>query len=221
MAEISAAIVKELRERTGAGIVDCKQALAECDGDMEKAAEYLRKKGLASAAKKAGRIASEGVVDAYIHLGGRIGVLIEVNCETDFVAKNPEFKALVHDLCMQVAAANPLWVRKEDVPEEAIAKEREIAIEKAKAEGKPDKVLPKIAEGAVSKWMKEVVLLEQPFVKDPSKNVETLVNEMIAKIGEKISVRRFVRYEVGEGLEKRKSDIAAEVAAEIAREQGA
>jgi elongation factor Ts len=215
MAEISAAVVKELRERTGAGIVDCKQALSECDGDLEKSTEYLRKKGLASAAKRAGRIASEGLVESYIHLGGRIGVLLEVNCETDFVAKNADFKAMCHDLCMQVAAANPQWVRKEDVPADAIAKEKEIAEAKAKAEGKPEKVVPKIAEGAVAKWMKDTVLLEQPFVKEPAKNVETLVNEMVAKIGEKISVRRFVRYEVGEGLEKRTHDIAAEVAKEL------
>jgi len=217
MAEITGAAVKELREKTGAGIVDCKQALGECDGDLEKATEFLRKKGLASASKRSGRIASEGLVESYIHLGGRIGVLLEVNCETDFVAKNPEFKAMCHDICMQVAAANPLWVRKEDVPEDAAAKEKEIAEAKAKAEGKPEKVLSKIAEGAVAKWMKDVVLLEQPFVKEPSKNVETLVNEMIAKIGEKIAVRRFVRYEVGEGLEKRKNDLAAEVAAEVAK----
>jgi elongation factor Ts len=215
MAEITAAVVKDLRERTGAGIVDCKQALNECDGDIEKATEYLRKKGLASAAKKAGRIASEGLIESYIHLGGRIGVLLEVNCETDFVAKNPEFKAMCHDLTMQIAAANPLFVRKEEVPEATITKEKEIAEEKAKAEGKPEKVLAKIAEGAVQKWMKDVVLMEQPFVKDPSKNIETLVNEMVAKIGEKISVRRFVRYEVGEGLEKRTHDIAAEVAKEL------
>jgi elongation factor Ts len=217
MAEFSAAVVKDLRERTGAGIVDCKQALTECDGDIDKATEYLRKKGLASAAKKAGRIASEGLVESYIHLGGRIGVLLEVNCETDFVAKNDEFKALVKDLAMHIAASNPQYVRREDVPEATIAKEKEIAEAKAKAEGKPEKVLPKIAEGAVAKWMKDVVLLEQPFVKEPSKNVETLVNELVAKIGEKISVRRFSRYEVGEGLEKRKNDIAAEVAAEVAK----
>jgi len=216
MAEISAAVVKELRERTGAGIVDCKQALSECDGDMDKATEYLRKKGLASAAKRAGRIASEGLIESYVHLGGRIGVLLEVNCETDFVAKNPEFKTLCHDLTMQIAAANPQWVNKEDVPTDAVAKEKEIAEAKARAEGKPDKVIPKIAEGAVTKWMKDVVLLEQPFVKDPSKNVDTLVKELSSKIGEKIAIRRFVRYEVGEGLEKRTHDIAAEVAKEIA-----
>jgi len=216
MAEISAAVVKELRERTGAGIVDCKQALNECDGDMDKATEYLRKKGLASAAKRAGRIASEGLIESYVHLGGRIGVLLEVNCETDFVAKNPEFKTLCHDLTMQIAAANPQWVNKEDVPTDAVAKEKEIAEAKARAEGKPDKVIPKIAEGAVTKWMKDVVLLEQPFVKDPSKNVDTLVKELSSKIGEKIAIRRFVRYEVGEGLEKRTHDIAAEVAKEIA-----
>jgi elongation factor Ts len=215
MSEISAATVKDLRERTGAGIVDCKQALSECDGDMEKATEYLRKKGLASASKRAGRIASEGLVESYVHLGGRIGVLVEVNCETDFVAKNPEFKTMCHDLAMQIAASSPLWVTKEEVPETAIAKEKEIAEEKARAEGKPDKVLSKIAEGAITKWMKDVVLLEQPFVKDPQKNVDTLVKELSGKIGEKIAVRRFVRFEVGEGMEKRKHDLAAEVAREI------
>jgi elongation factor Ts len=215
MAETSALVVKDLRERTGAGIVDCKTALAECDGDIEKATEYLRKKGLAAASKRAGRIASEGLVGSYIHLGGRIGVLIEVNCETDFVAKNDDFKTLVKDLTMQIAASNPLYVREADVPADLIAKEKEIAEAKARQEGKPEKVLQKIVEGAVSKWMKEVVLLHQPFVKDPAKDVQTLVNEHIAKIGEKIDVRRFVRYELGEGLEKRKHDIAAEVAKEL------
>jgi elongation factor Ts len=216
MAEISAANVKDLRERTGAGIVDCKQALNECDGDMEKATEFLRKKGLASAAKRAGRIASEGLVEAYIHQGGRIGVLLEVNCETDFVSKNPDFKLLCHDLTMQIAAANPQYVNKEDVPAEAVAKEKEIAEAKAKAEGKPEKVVPKIAEGAVAKWLKDVVLLEQAWVKDPSKTIDALVKELSAKIGEKLSVRRFVRFEVGEGLEKRTHDLAAEVAKELA-----
>jgi elongation factor Ts len=216
MAEISALVVKELRERTGAGIVDCKQALSECDGDMDKATEFLRKKGLASAAKRAGRIASEGLIESYVHLGGRIGVLLEVNCETDFVAKNPEFKTLCHDLTMQIAAASPQWVTTEEVPAEAMAKEKEIAEAKARQDGKPDKVIPKIAEGAVQKWLKDVVLLEQPFVKDPSKNVDTLVKELAGKIGEKLSIRRFVRYEVGEGLEKRTHDLAAEVAKEIA-----
>jgi elongation factor Ts len=215
MAEISAAVVKELRERTGAGIVDCKKALGETDGDLEKATEYLRKKGLAAASKRAGKIAAEGLVASYIHMGGRIGVLVEVNCETDFVAKNDDFKQLVKDISMQIAASNPLWVSKEEVPEETIKKEKEIAEEKARAEGKPDKIVPKIAEGAVQKWMKDVVLLDQPFVKDPSKDVQTLINEHVAKIGEKIAVRRFVRYELGEGMEKRKHDLAAEVAKEI------
>ncbi|HEY3356738.1 MAG TPA: translation elongation factor Ts [Polyangia bacterium] len=215
MAEFTASTIKDLRERTGAGIVDCKTALGECDGDIDKATEYLRKKGLAAASKRAGRIAAEGLVSSYIHMGGKIGVLLEVNCETDFVAKNEDFKQLVHDLCMQIAASNPQFVTKDEVPAELVAKEKEIAEEKARTEGKPEKILPKIAEGAVQKWMKEVVLLDQPFVKDPAKDVQTLVNEHIAKIGEKIAVRRFVRYELGEGLEKRKSDIAAEVAKEL------
>ena len=215
MAEYTAATVKQLRERTGAGIVDCKTALGECDGDIEKATEFLRKKGLAAASKRAGRIAAEGLVASYIHMGGKIGVLLEVNCETDFVTKNEDFKQLVKDLSMQIAASNPQWVTKEEVPADLLQKEKEIAEEKAKAEGKPEKILSKIAEGAVQKWMKEVVLLEQPFVKDPAKDVQTLISEHIAKIGEKIAVRRFVRYELGEGLEKRTNDIAAEVAKEL------
>ncbi len=197
MAAITSEQVMTLRSQTGAGIMDCKGALNEAGGDMAKAVEILRKKGLAGLAKRAGRAMKEGVVTAKSANG--VYSLLEINCETDFVAKNPDFKALCHDLCMQIAAANPLWVRKDEVPADTVAKEKEIA------------------EGAVAKWMKDVVLLEQPFVKEMSKNVETLVNELVAKIGEKISVRRFVRYEVGEGLEKRKSDIAAEVAAEVAK----
>ncbi|SHF22874.1 translation elongation factor Ts [Desulforamulus putei] len=215
MAEISASMVKELRERTGAGMMDCKKALAEVGGDMEKAIEFLREKGLAAAAKKAGRIAAEGIVEAYIHGGGRIGVLVEINCETDFVAKNEDFRALAKDIAMQIAAAKPEYVRREEVPAEVIEKEREILRAQALNEGKPEKIVEKMVEGRIEKYYKEVCLLEQPFIKDSDKTVQQVVNEAIAKIGEKIDVRRFTRYEMGEGLQKRQDDFAAEVAAQI------
>lgn len=215
MAEISASMVKELRERTGAGMMDCKKALAEVGGDMEKAIEFLREKGLAAAAKKAGRIAAEGIVESYIHGGGRIGVLVEINCETDFVAKNEDFRALAKDIAMQIAATKPEYVRREEVPTEAIEKEREILRAQALNEGKPEKIVDKMVEGRIEKYYKEVCLLEQPFVKDTDKTVQHVINEIIAKIGEKIDVRRFTRYEMGEGLEKRQDDFAAEVAAQI------
>ncbi|MBE3571661.1 MAG: translation elongation factor Ts [Moorella humiferrea] len=197
---ISAADVKELRNRTGAGMMDCKKALEESGGDMEKAIEYLRKKGLATAAKRAGKIASEGLVHAYIHGGGRIGVLIEVNCETDFVAKTDAFKELVHDLAMQVAASRPEYIGREDVPEEVLNKEKEILREQALNEGKPEKVIDKIVSGRLEKFYQDNCLLEQPFIKDMDRKVQDLINEAVAKLGEKIVVRRFVRYEVGEGL---------------------
>ncbi|MDO7787064.1 translation elongation factor Ts [Desulforamulus aquiferis] len=215
MAEISASMVKELRERTGAGMMDCKKALAEVNGDMNKAIEFLREKGLAAAAKKAGRIAAEGIVESYIHGGGRIGVLVEVNCETDFVAKNEDFRGLARDIAMQIAAAKPEYVRKEEVPSEAIEKEREILRAQALNEGKPEKIVDKMVEGRIEKYYKEVCLLEQPFIKDSDKTVQQVINEVIAKIGEKIDVRRFTRYEMGEGLQKRSDDFAAEVAAQI------
>ncbi|HBT47780.1 MAG TPA: elongation factor Ts [Peptococcaceae bacterium] len=196
---ISAADVKELRSRTGAGMMDCKRALEETGGDMEKAIEYLRTKGLAAAAKKAGRATGEGIVDAYIHGGGRIGVLIEVNCETDFVARTDEFKQLVHDLAMQVAAARPRYVRREDVPGEEIEKEKSILRAQALNEGKPDKVIDKIVEGRLEKFYQEACLLEQPFIKDMDRTVKDLIAEKIAKLGENIEVRRFVRFELGEG----------------------
>lgn len=202
MANITATQVKELRELTGAGMMDCKNALLEADGNMERAIEILREKGLAAAAKKAGRIASQGIVDAYIHGGGRIGVLVEVNCETDFVANTPEFRSFVHDIAMQVAAANPLYVSKQDVPEEVIKKEREIARQQAINEGKPEKILDKIVDGRVEKFYEEVCLLEQPFIRDTDRTVNDIVLEQINKFGENISVRRFTRYEVGEGLDK-------------------
>ncbi|GEA15237.1 MAG: elongation factor Ts [Moorella sp. (in: firmicutes)] len=197
---ISAADVKELRNRTGAGMMDCKKALEESGGDMEQAIEYLRKKGLATAAKRAGKIASEGLVHAYIHGGGRIGVLIEVNCETDFVAKTDAFKELVHDLAMQVAASRPEYIAREDVPEEVLAKEKEILRAQALNEGKPEKVIDRIVAGRLEKFFQDNCLLEQPFIKDMDRTIQDLINEAVAKLGEKIVVRRFVRYEVGEGI---------------------
>ena len=211
---ITASDVKTLREKTGAGMMDCKKALTEANGDMEKAIELLREKGLAAAVKKSGRIAAEGIVDSYIHLGGKIGVLLEVNCETDFVAKTDEFRALVKDIAMQIAAANPKYLRKEDVDTAELEKEREILRAQALNEGKPEKIVDKMVEGRIQKYYKEVCLLEQPFVKDPDKSVQDLVTEKIAKIGENISVRRFVRYEMGEGLEKRQDNFVEEVMAQ-------
>lgn len=211
--EITASAVKELRELSGAGMMDCKKALVECNGDIKKASDYLREKGLAAAAKKAGRIAAEGIVDSYIHMGGKIGVLVEVNCETDFVAKTDEFKQLVRDIAMQIAAAKPSVVSREEVSADDIAKEREILRAQAKNEPKPkpDAIIEKMVDGRIEKYLKEVALLEQPFVKDPDKSVLDLINEKIAKTGEKISVRRFVRFEMGEGLQKREDNFAEEV----------
>lgn len=213
MAEISAALVKELRERTGAGMMDCKKALAEVSGDMEKAIDFLREKGLSAAAKKSGRITAEGLVESYIHGGGRIGVLVEVNCETDFVAKTDQFKALVRDIAMQVAASKPEYVSREEVSAENIEKEKEILAAQAANEGKPEKIIQRMVEGRIEKFYKEVCLMEQPFIKNPDVNVGQYITENISKIGENISVRRFARYELGEGLEKRQNDFAAEVAA--------
>lgn len=212
---ISAAEVKELRERTGAGMMDCKNALVEAEGDMEKAIEILRTKGLAKAAKKAGRIASEGIVEAYIHGGGRIGVLVEVNCETDFVAKTDEYHALCRDIAMQIAAARPEFVSREEVSEETLAKEKEILRAQALNEGKPEKIIDKMVEGRIEKYFIENCLLEQPFIKDPDKTVKDIINEKIAKLGENISVRRFSRFEVGEGIAKEVKDFASEVAEQM------
>lgn len=208
--------VKTLRERTGAGMMDCKNALVEMDGDMEKAIDYLREKGIAKAAKKAGRIAAEGIVDSYIHMGGRVGVLLEVNCETDFVAKGDMFKTLVHDIALQIAAANPQYVRPEEVPEEVIEKEKAILRAQALEEGKPEKIVDKMVEGRIKTFYEDNCLLCQKFVKDPSKTIDQVVIEATAQIGEKISVRRFVRYEMGEGLQKKEEDLAAEVEAQVA-----
>lgn len=212
---VSASAVKELREKTGAGMMDCKKALEEANGDMERASELLREKGLAAAAKKAGRIASEGLVEAYIHANGRIGVLVEINCETDFVAKTDEFKNFVKDVAMQIAAANPSYVRREEVPNEEIEKEREVLKNQALNEGKPANIVEKMVEGRISKFYQEICLLEQSFIKDPDKTVEQLLNEKIAKIGENISIRRFARFELGEGLEKRQDNFAEEVMAQV------
>lgn len=212
---VEASAVKELRERTGAGMMDCKKALTESNGDMEKAIELLREKGLAAAAKKAGRIASEGIVDAYIHGGGRIGVLIEVNSETDFVAKNEEFRQFVRDMAMQVAASNPLYVKREEVDPQLIEKEREIYKAQALNEGKPEKIIEKMVEGRVEKYYKEICLLEQPFIKDTDRTVQEVLNGMIAKIGENISIRRFVRFEKGEGLAKKEDNFVEEVMSQM------
>lgn len=211
---ITAGMVKELREKTGAGMMDCKKALTDTQGNMEKAIEVLREKGLAAVAKKAGRIAAEGLVEAYIH-GGRIGVLVEVNSETDFVAKNQEFKDFVKDVAMQIAASHPLYVRKEDVPQDEIDKEKEILRKQALNEGKPENIVDKMVEGRIQKYFKEVCLLEQPFVKNPDITVNELLTEKIAKIGENISIRRFVRFEVGEGIEKKSENFAEEVAKQM------
>ena len=212
MAEISANAVKELREKTGAGMMDCKKALTEAGGDAAKAEDVLRKKGLSAAAKKAGRVASEGAVASYIHMGGKIGVLVEVNCETDFVARTDGFQALVKDLAMHIAAANPLYVRREDVPPEVVEKEIEIARAQAREQKKPEAIVEKIAQGKVDKYFKEVALLEQPFVKDDKKTVQETITEAVAKIGENIQVRRFARFVLGEGLEKMQENLAVEVA---------
>ncbi|MTI82226.1 MAG: translation elongation factor Ts [Firmicutes bacterium] len=215
MADISAKLVKELRDKTGAGMMDCKKALQETNGDIEKAIDFLREKGLSKAAKKAGRVTAEGLVESYIHGNGRIGVLVEVNCETDFVAKNEGFKAMVKDIAMQVAASKPEFVRREDVPEELVAKEKEVLKAQALNEGKPENIVEKMVEGRIDKYYKEICLLEQPYIKDPDKTVEQLVKETIAKIGENISVRRFTRYELGEGIEKKQDNFADEVMAQI------
>ena len=212
--EITASMVKELREKTGVGMMDCRNALKECDGNIEKAIDYLREKGLSKVAKKSSRIAAEGIVESYIH-GGRIGVLVEVNTETDFAAKNEAFKAFVKDLAMQIAASNPLYVTKEDVPSEVINHEREVLTQQAVNEGKPENIAHKMVDGRIEKYYKEVCLMDQPFIKDQDKSVQDLLNDLITQIGENIKVRRFTRYEVGEGLEKREENFADEVAKQM------
>ena len=221
MANFTAKDVAALRASSGAGMMDCKKALEACDGNMEKATEWLREKGMATAAKKAGRIAAEGVVDSYIHMGGKVGVLLEVNCETDFVAKGEDFKAFAHDVALQIAAVKPLYVRREEVPQEIIEKEREIALAQInndpKMASKPDMVKVKIVDGKIETYYKENCLLDQAFVKDPSKTINQLTIEQTAKCGEKVTIRRFVRYEMGEGLEKRNENFADEIAKATAK----
>ena len=213
MANITAAMVKELRETTGAGMMDCKKALVHTEGDKDKAVDFLREKGLAAAAKKAGRVAAEGVVTSYIHAGGKIGVLVEVNCETDFVANTDEFKEFAREIAMQIAAANPTYVTRDEVDTKELDHEREVLRVQALEEGKPEKIVEKMVEGRIEKYYKEVCLLEQPFIKDTDQNIESFVKAQIAKVGENISIRRFVRYQLGEGIEKKVDDFAAEVMA--------
>lgn len=215
MANITAAMVKELREKTGAGMMDCKKALTQKNGNMDEAVAYLREKGLSAAEKKAGRIAAEGLVESYIHAGGRIGVLVEVNCETDFVAKTDDFQEFVRDVAMHIAAANPQYVSREEVPESVIESEKTIFKATALNEGRPEGVIDRIVEGRLEKFFSDNCLLEQTFVKDPDTTIGQLVTAKIAKIGENINIRRFVRFERGEGLEKREEDFASEVMSQI------
>ena len=217
MAEITAQMVKELRERTGAGMMDCKNALNDCQGNMEQAVDALRKKGLAAAAKKAGRVTAEGAVGSYIHGGGKLGVLVEINCETDFVARTDQFQELMRDIAMHIAAAEPKFVRREEVTEDVLERERAIFRDQALASGKPAPVVEKIVQGKMEKYYSEFVLLEQPFVKNPDVTISQLIAEKVGKIGENIQVRRFVRFKLGEGIEKRQDDFAAEVAAQAGR----
>ena len=219
MAEITASAVKALREKSGAGMIDCKNALVEANGDEAAAMEILRKKGVATAGKKAGRVTAEGAVGSYIHMGGKVGVLVEINCESDFVARGDEFQQLVKDIAMHIAASDPRYARREDVPADVLDKEREITREQLKNDpknaNKPDDVLSKIVEGRLNKFYEENVLLDQPFVKDPSKTIGELVTDKIASIKENITIRRFTRYKMGEGIEKKQDDFAAEVASMV------
>lgn len=219
MADITASMIKDLREKTGAGMIDCKNALVEADGNVGEAIELLRKKGVATASKKAGRITAEGAVGSYIHMGGKVGVIVEINCESDFVARAEEFQQLVKDVSMHVAATDPKYIRREDVPEAEVNKEREILLEQLKNDeknaNKPEEVLQKIIEGRLNKFYEEIVLLEQAFVKDPAKTVGELVIEKIASIKENIAIRRFTRYKMGEGIEKKKDDFGSEVASMV------
>ncbi len=215
MADISAKIVKELREKTGAGMMDCKKALTESNGDMEKAIEWLRQKGIASAAKKEGRVAAEGLVHSYIHTGGRVGVLVEINCETDFVARREEFKSLAQDVAMQIAACpNVEYVRVDDIPPEVVQREKDIEMGRDDLSGKPENIREKIVLGRIDKRLKEMALLDQPYIKDQNITVDELVKKAVAQLGENIQVRRFTRFVLGEGIEKEEVDFAAEVAAQ-------
>jgi len=215
---ISADEIKELRERTGAGFLDCKKALEEAAGDMERAVQILREKGKAQAAKKAGRVAADGIVEAYIHAGGRIGVLVEVNCETDFVAKTEIFRQFAREIAMQIAAFKPRYVQREDIPADVLEREKMIYLEQAKNEGKPEHIAVRIAEGKLENFFKEIVLLEQPYIRDANRTVKDLLEETIAKTGEKVAIRRFVRFELGEGIEKETKDLAQEVKSQLGHE---
>ncbi|MCB9642823.1 MAG: translation elongation factor Ts [Myxococcales bacterium] len=215
---VTAGMVKELRDRTGAGMMDCKKALAETNGDLEKAVDFLRKKGLASAAKKAGRVASEGAVGSYIHMGGKIGVLVEINSETDFVARSEAFQELVKDLAMHIAAAAPEYVRPDEVPAEMVARERDVLLAQPDLQNKPENIREKIVEGRLEKFYSQICLLNQLFVKDDKKKVSEYVGEIAAQLGENIQVRRFARFVLGEGLEKREDNFAEEVARQMAGE---
>lgn len=215
MATISAKVVKELREKTGAGMMDCKKALTENDGDMTKAIEWLRQKGTISADKKQGRVAAEGLVESYIHTGGRIGVLVEVNCETDFVARREEFQQLVKNIAMQIAACpNVEFVKVSDIPEDTVAREKEIEMGRDDLDGKPENIKEKIVTGRIDKRLNEIALLPQPYIRDQSITIDELVKQSIAQLGENIQVRRFVRFVLGEGIEKEESNFADEVAAQ-------
>lgn len=224
MAQITAASVKELRDRTLAGMADCKKALEETGGDMEKAADWLRKKGITKAGQAQSRVATEGAVSSYIHMGGKIGVLLEVNCQTDFVARTDDFRNFCKDVAMHIAGRDPfpLYVSEEEIPAAQVEKERVLQTEKAResGKGKPDNIIAKIVDGSISKWKKDICLLDQEFVKDPSKDIRTLMLELSAKTGEKITVRRFARYALGEGLQKKETDFAQEVAAQVAATSG-
>ena len=212
---VTAELVKQLREKTGAGMMDCKKALTETEGDIEKAVIYLREKGLSSAAKKSGRVAAEGAVGSYIHMGGKIGVLVEINCETDFVAKNDDFQSFIKDIAMHIAAANPLYISKEEVPEATIEYERSIFISQAVNEGKTPEIAEKMVVGKIGKLYQEICLLEQPYVKDPAVSISEHLKNMIASIGENIVIRRFARFQMGEGLEKKSENFAEEIAKQI------
>ncbi len=212
MTEISASMVKDLRDKTGAGMMDCKKALRETDCDMEKAVDWLRQKGVAAVSKRSGRAATEGVVGSYIHAGGKIGVLVEANCETDFAARSEPFQTLVKDVAMQIAATSPVAVRREEIPAEFVEREKAIFKAQALESGKPEKIVDKIVQGRLDKYFKEVCLLEQPFVKDQDKTVEQYITEKAAQIGENVTVRRFARYALGEGLEKKQDNFVEEVA---------
>lgn len=212
--------VKALRDMTSAGMMDCKKALTETDGNMDAAVKWLREHGIAQSSKRAGRVAAEGAVVSYIHMGGKIGVLVEINCETDFAARSDVFQAFCKDVCLQVCSASPLWVQREDASPEAVAAEKEIYVARAKDTGKPEHILDKIATGMLNKWYKEVCLLEQVFVRDTDKTIESYMKEVSGTLGEKIEIRRFARFQLGEGIDKPTSDLAAEVAAEVAKSKG-